>query len=91
MNDVVFHVSDPERTWVIEETDNGYIINAFVSYMDSVEYRVKRYLTIIDDCDKKSYAEDIKNFLWNLMDEMEIYFSKHDSHRITIKVESHEK
>lgn len=75
------NIDDPNSTFIIELSSNGFIIN----YFDD-ENR-KSVLSLLEhDTGSGEYWNEIRSFLYNLLEVIGIYNSKHYSKRITIDV-----
>ena len=84
-----FKINNPDRTILVETTTIGYIITKFNQYSDTTEYYPSR--TVIEMNDEDEFQEDfdaVAKLLWGILENMEIYNSKHFTKRIEINVEA---
>jgi hypothetical protein len=84
-----FKINNPDRTILIETATNGYVITKFSQYSDTDEFH--SVSTVVEINDQDEYQEDfdaVAKLLWGILENMEIWNSKHFTKRIEINVES---
>ena len=86
-----FKINDPEKTILIETATNGFIITRFNQYSDNTD-DVYPNRTVIK-ANEDEYEQDfdaVAQLLWEILENMEIWNSKHFKQRIEITVEANE-
>lgn len=86
-----FKINNPGNTILVESTTNGYVITKFSQYSDTDEFH--SVSTVVEINDQDEFQEDfdaIAKLLWGILENMEIWNSKHFKQRIEINVEANE-
>jgi len=80
-------LNDPDATVIIEAVSNGFRVTRFSRYDDSNEvYSIDSVIESQEPDSIRPDFEAVEKLLWRILEDLEIYNSKHYGKRLNIEV-----